>query len=77
MGKFSQLDAGLREYLEHLQNDYNKCGYSNKRYYYEVGRKYIHVIMEDNQRCSHSWVVVGKDKKFKFGDVVLVITHLF
>lgn len=70
MGKFSQLDAGLNEYLEHLRKDYGDNGWSNKKFYYQVGRKYIHIIMEDNQRCSHSWVVVVPDAKFKFGDIL-------
>ena len=43
---------------------------SNKKFYYEVGRKYIHIIMEDNQRSSHSWVVMIPDKKFNFGDIL-------
>ena len=70
MVQFSELDAGLNEYLDHLRADYAKNGYSNKQYYFEVGRKYIHVIMQDNQRSSHSWVVMKPDNKFKFGDIL-------
>ena len=70
MGQFSELDAGLNEYLDHLRADYAKNGYNNKQFYFEVGRKYIHVIMQDNQRSSHSWVVMKPDNKFKFGDIL-------
>ena len=70
MGKFSELDLGINEYLSHLREDYAKYGYQNKEFYAVIGRKYVHIVMEDNQRCSHSWVVVGKDKKFKFGDIL-------
>ena len=70
MGKFSELDAGLNCYLDHLRKDYAKNGHNNKQFYFEVGRKYIHVIMEDNQRSSHSWVVLKPDAKFKFGDIL-------
>lgn len=66
----SDLDNGLNEYLNHLRQDYAKCGYTNKVYYYEVGRKYIHVIMSDNQHSSHSWVMLEDDKKFKRGDIL-------
>lgn len=70
MGKFSELDLGLQEYVQHLANDYAKAGYGNKRFYYQVGRKYVHVIMEDNQRSSHSWIMIADDKKFKQGDIL-------
>lgn len=70
MGKFSEFDAGLEQYLEHLREDYAKGGYGKKKYYAVVGTKYIHVIMEDNQRSSHSWIVMKPDNKFKFGDIL-------
>jgi hypothetical protein len=70
MGKFSELDAGLNDYIAHLQADYDRNGRNNKRFYFEIGRKYVHVIMEDNQRSSHSWVVIQPDAKFKFGDIL-------
>jgi hypothetical protein len=64
------LQNGLNEYVKHLQNDYNKNGYMNKEFYYEIGRKYVHIIMQDNQRSSHSWVMLEDDKKFKRGDIL-------
>jgi hypothetical protein len=64
------LLQGVKSYVEHLQNNYNLRGYSNKEYYFELGRKYIHVIMKDNQRCSHSWIMMEDDKKFKRGDIL-------
>ena len=68
---YSPLDQGLINYIRHLQADYEKrAGSCNKRYYYAIGTKYIHVIMEDNQRCSHSWVMRKDDKKFKEGDIL-------
>ena len=66
----SDLDNGLNEYLNHLRKDYAKNGYNNKEFYYEVGRKYVHIIMSDNQRSSHSWVMLEDDKKFKRGDIL-------
>lgn len=71
MGIFSELDTGIQEYVEHLRQDYGQNAYSlNKRFYFEIGRKYVHVIMEDNQRSSHSWIVIKQDKKFKLGDIL-------
>ena len=64
------LDIGLQEYIAHLQSDYDKMGYMNKKYYCEIGRKYVRIIMEDNQRSSHSWVMIADDKKFKRGDIL-------
>lgn len=66
----SDLDFGLLLYVDHLRNDYAKAGYGNKKFYYEKGRKYLHIIMEDNQRSSHSWVMLSDDKKFKRGDIL-------
>ncbi len=66
----SDLDKGLLDYVKHLQNSYNSKGYGNKTYYYTIGRKFAHIIMEDNQKSSHSWVVIGKDSKFRVGDIL-------
>jgi hypothetical protein len=66
----SDLDNGLQEYLNHLRMDYAKNGYNNKEFYYELGRKYVHIIMSDNQRSSHSWVMLEDDKKFRRGDIL-------
>jgi hypothetical protein len=70
MGTYKELEIGLQEYVNHLEDDYRKRGYCKKRYYYEIGRKYVHIIMEDNQRSSHSWVMINDDKKFKRGDIL-------
>ena len=70
MGTFNNFDLCVNEYLEHLRADYAKYGYTNKAFYAVPGRKYIHIIMEDNQRSSHSWVVLKPDAKFKFGDIL-------
>ena len=52
----ADLEFGLTLYLDHLRKDYGSNGYVNKEFSYEVGRKYVHVIMSDNQRSSHSWI---------------------
>ena len=67
MDLFESIDA----YVKHLANDYGKNGYNNnKRFYAVSGRKYVRIIMEDNQRSSHSWVMLVDDKKFKQGDIL-------
>jgi len=70
MGIYNELDLGIQEYVKHLADDYAKNGYNNKEFYYEIGRKYVHIIMSDNQRSSHSWVMINDDKKFKQGDIL-------
>ena len=60
----------LEDYLNHLRADYACSGWSNKEFLYEVGRKYIHIIMQDNQRSSHSRVMLADDNKFKQGDIL-------
>jgi hypothetical protein len=57
-------------YIVHLLKDYEKYGHANKKFYFEAGRKYLHVIMEDNQRCSHSFICLKDDAKFKAGDIL-------
>jgi hypothetical protein len=71
------LNKGVQAYVEHLQNDYNsKGGQQFIEFYYEVGRKYVHIIMNHvgqfsaGQRSSHSWVMIADDKKFKRGDIL-------
>jgi hypothetical protein len=66
MSLYEAIDA----YIKHLADDYGTNDYSNKKFYVAVGRKYVHVIMEDNQRSSHSWVMLADDKKFKQGDIL-------
>jgi hypothetical protein len=66
MSLYEAIDA----YIKHLADDYGTNDYSNKKFYIAVGRKYAHVIMEDNQRSSHSWVMLADDKKFKQGDIL-------
>ena len=64
------LGNGLNEYVNHLQADYN-VNYNRREFYYELGRKYVHIISkDDNQRSSHSWVMLEDDKKFKRGDIL-------
>ena len=79
MGKFNELDIGIQEYIEHLQDNYNTTASGQFiNFSYEVGRKYVHIIMNhfhhwDNtltQRSSHSFVMLADDKKFKFGDIL-------
>lgn len=71
MGQFKEFDVALNEYLEHIRADYEKTGHAmNKKFYFQSGTKYIHIIMEDNQRSSHSWIVKKPDNKFKFGDIL-------
>ena len=80
MGMYKDLDIALQDYCNHLKADYNKVGYKTgrdgKEYYYEIGRKYAHIIMSDDdlhmykQRSSHSWIMLDEDKKFKRGDIL-------
>lgn len=64
------LKNGLASYVQHLQSDYD-AHYSRRTFYYEIGRKYVHIIStDDNQRSSHSWVMLEDDKKFKRGDIL-------
>jgi len=73
---YKDLDIGLQEYIGHLASDYAKNGYNGKNFYYEIGRKYVHIIMQDTgqfssgQRSSHSWIMINDDKKFKRGDIL-------
>jgi hypothetical protein len=64
------LDEAVHNYVNHLANDYGKNGYNNKKFYAVHGRKYLHIVMEDNQRSSHSWVMLVDDKKFNRGDIL-------
>ena len=65
------LNNGIQSYIAHLQSDYDSNAYAGgKKYYCEIGRKYVHIIMQDNQRSSHSWVMIADDKKFKRGDIL-------
>jgi len=76
MGIYKELDLSIQEYVKHLADDYAKNGHNNKDFYYEIGRKYVHVIMQDAyknslmQRSSHSWIMMNDDKKFKQGDIL-------
>jgi hypothetical protein len=77
MGKFNELDLSIQEYVQHLQNDYNsKGGNQFIEFSYELGRKYVHVIMNHvgqfsaNQRSSHSWILINDDKQFKQGEIL-------
>jgi hypothetical protein len=77
MGVYKNLDLCVQEYVEHLQKDYDSKG-SNQfiEFHYELGRKYIHVIMHHvgqfsiGQRSSHSWIMINDDKQFKQGDIL-------
>jgi hypothetical protein len=64
------LDEAVHNYVKHLADDYGTNGYNNKKFYAVHGRKYLHIVMEDNQRSSHSWVMLVDDKKFKRGDIL-------
>ena len=67
MSLYEAIDA----YIKHLADDYKEtAAYNSKKFYIAVGRKYVHVIMGDNQRSSHSWVMLVDDKKFKQGDIL-------
>ena len=68
---YKNLDICLQEYCNHLQKNYESHGYSRREFYYEFHRKYVHIISkDDNQRSSHSWVMINDDKKFKQGDIL-------
>jgi hypothetical protein len=77
MGVANNLDLCIQEYVEHLQKDYDSRGGNQFiEFHYELGRKYVHVIMHHvgqfsaNQRSSHSWIMLDDDKKFKQGDIL-------
>jgi hypothetical protein len=76
VGIYNELDLSIQEYVKHLADDYAKNGHNSKDFYYEIGRKYVHVIMQDTyknsfmQRSSHSWIMMNDDKKFKQGDIL-------
>jgi len=77
MSVYKDLDLCIQEYVAHLQADYDsKGGHQFIEFHYELGRKYIHVIMHHvgqfsvNQRSSHSWIMIDDDKKFKRGDIL-------
>jgi len=66
----ADLEFGLALYVGHLQADYNKA-YTRREFRYEFHRKYVHIIStDDNQRSSHSWVMIEDDKKFRKGDIL-------
>lgn len=74
-----KLNEALDGYVKHLQNNYDTIASGQfVRFTYEIGRKYVHVIMNHyhhfdgrpTQRSSHSWVMLADDKKFKFGDIL-------
>ena len=74
---YKDLDIGLQEYVAHLQADYDRKGGNQFiEFYYECGRKYVHVIMKhigqfsSGQRSSHSWILIDDDKQFKRGDIL-------
>ena len=79
MGLYNELDLSIQEYVKHLQDNYDKTASGQFiEFTYEIGRKYVHVIMQHfhhydkapTQRSSHSWVMINDDKKFKQGDVL-------
>ena len=77
MSAMSELDLSIQEYCLYLKSKWEeraaRAGFTHvtRNYTYVIGRKYAHIIQTDsNQRSSHSWVVVGDDKKFKLGDVL-------
>ena len=71
MSVYKNLDEGLQEYVAHLTMDYGSHGYTRRVFQYEFHRKYVHIIStDDNQRSSHSWVMINDDKKFKQGDIL-------
>ena len=77
MSTMSNLDLSIQEYCLYLQSKWEERAARAKftgvtrTYSYEIGRKYAHIIQGDsNSRSSHSWVVIGDDKKFKIGDIL-------
>jgi len=71
------LNKSIQSYVAHLQSDYDsKGGNQFIEFYYEAGRKYVHVIMNHvgqfsiGQRSSHSWIMIKDDKNFKQGDIL-------
>jgi hypothetical protein len=73
-GKYmmDDLEKGVMDYIAHLQINYDSQGYKcgGRQFIFEKGHKYIHVIMQDNQRSSHSWILMKDDKSFKRGDIL-------
>lgn len=76
MNPYKELDLGIQEYVQHLQDNYNETARGgDTEFSYVLGRKYVHIIMTHGaisgfQRSSHSWVMMNDDKKFKMGDIL-------
>jgi hypothetical protein len=76
MGQFSEFDYAVGDYCRHLEADHNKSfGNIPYMFIYEVGRKYVKIIMcrtsyPSEDRSSHSWIVIGDQGKFKHGDIL-------
>lgn len=79
MGVYKNLDLCVQEYVAHLQKNYETIASGQFiQFTYEIGRKYIHIIMQHHhhfdgtptQRSSHSWIMINDDKKFKQGDIL-------
>ena len=77
--KAKEFDIAIQEYVDHLQKNYDTTASGQFiRFTYEIGRKYVHVIMQHyhhfdatpTQRSSHSWIMMQDDKKFKLGDIL-------
>lgn len=69
MGVYKELDIALKEYAEHLIENYGRPDMNFKVDFIE-GRNYIKVAVGTNSRSSHSFIVVKPDAKFKFGDIL-------
>jgi hypothetical protein len=75
MSVYKDLDLCVQEYCKHLQKDYDKTSTRFVEFSYDVGRKYIHVIINHvgdfgGGRSSHSWIMINDDDKFKMGDIL-------
>jgi hypothetical protein len=77
MSVYKDLNMCIQEYCDHLKADYESRGRDNGiEFQYELGRKYVHVIMNHTgqfsygQRSSHSFVMINDDKQFKRGDIL-------
>ncbi len=68
-----EIHNALNEYIAFLYKKLDANSYAGQRYSFEseVGRKYIHVILNTaSQRSSHSWICIQDTAKFRRGTIL-------
>lgn len=79
--RMSELHMALAAYAKHLNADYdtwcNRAKINLTRDYnieFDFGTKYIKVVKKGNSTSVHSFVYIGENGKFKFGDILKAAT---